>query len=239
MEYNRERYAYLGSSFTCRTGGFTDIRAGKGLRHGADRAAAGRLQQRRLARPVRSPRPAPAAQLPVHQRWQRGWTTDVPLQRSRARRRGQRPRRLDRDGYLDLVVCTGVSVRLLRNDTTKLNWLQVSVKGGMGFDHKEDGRAWSNAAGIGTRVTLTLGNETFTREVQSGKGSGCGNELIAHFGLGARRGRMTITVRFPSGREVTRALIEAQQRYEIRETDAATPTRPEQPPVGPTRGLGR
>jgi len=143
----------------------------------------------------------------------------------------------DRDGDLDLVVCTGGGVRLLRNDTTKQNWLQVAVRGGMAFEHADDGKVWSNASGIGTRVTLTIGAEKFTREIQSGKGSGCGNELIAQFGLGARRGRMTLNVRFPSGREVTRALIESEQRIEIRETDSAQP-RPEQPPTAPTRGLG-
>ncbi|MDQ3022965.1 MAG: CRTAC1 family protein [bacterium] len=145
----------------------------------------------------------------------------------------------DRDGDMDLLVCLGNSVRLLRNETSKQHWLQVHVEGGMKPGAAIEAKPWSNRAGIGTRVTLTVGGETFTREIQSGKGSGCGNELIAHFGLGGRKGRMSLTVRFPSGREVTRAIVNVDQRIEIREGDVAKekPQRPEAPPAQ-QRGLG-
>jgi hypothetical protein len=64
---------------------------------------------------------------------------------------------------------------------------------------------------------------------------------MAHFGLGQRSGRMTLTVRFPSGREVTRPLMTAKARLDIREYEPGTPTQPQQRPEQPPaveRGIG-
>jgi tetratricopeptide (TPR) repeat protein len=236
-----ERYGYLGSAFYMQDADvFHDVRESRGIRGTAltEPLLADFNNDGWLDLYVTSSGSGQRSFLYVND-GKGGWHDMTYLSSARVLGgQGSAAADFDRDGDLDLLVCTGGGVRLLRNDTTKQNWLQVSVKGGMGYDHADDGKVWSNAAGIGTRVTLSMGTEKFTREIESGKGSGCGNELIAQFGLGARRGRMTITVRFPSGREVTRALVDSQQRYEIRETDAAQPQRPQQPPAPPTRSIG-
>jgi hypothetical protein len=145
----------------------------------------------------------------------------------------------DRDGDLDLLVCTQDGVRLLRNDTAAQHWLQVRCTGGM---LERNGRgAFSNAAGIGAKVTLTTGGEQFSRCILSGKGSGCGNELIAHFGLAQRLGRMTITVEWPGGAKLSRPVTALNQRIEIRE-EVQPEAPPEPPPGAPERqrpGLSR
>jgi tetratricopeptide (TPR) repeat protein len=146
----------------------------------------------------------------------------------------------DRDGDLDLLVCSSGGVRLLRNDTPKQHWLQIEVGGAAGSGAPA-GDAWSNAAGIDARVELAVGGERFVREISSAKGSGCGNEMVAHFGLGQRSGRMTLTVRFPNGKEVTRPLMAHSDRLELREYERPSDAtkRPEQPPASPQRTIGR
>jgi hypothetical protein len=92
----------------------------------------------------------------------------------------------------------------------------------------------SNRAAIGARVSVVAEGLSMVREIQSGKGIGCGNELLAHFGLGQARGRISIVVRFPSGRTATRALVGGNQRLLFSEAgEAAAPVQPDPAPVPP------
>jgi len=134
----------------------------------------------------------------------------------------------DLDGDVDLAVAGPGGVRLLRNDSPPEQWLQVACLGGMPAARKAGAASdpgygrLSNGAAIGARITIGLGKTSLIREIQCGQGVGCGNELIAHFGLGGYRGRISVIVRFPSGRVATRALMEANQRLVIPEYEGPT-----------------
>jgi hypothetical protein len=129
----------------------------------------------------------------------------------------------DGDGDLDLAAGTGSGLRLLRNDSPKANWLMVRAIGGtITATPPEDGPPYSNATGIGTRVTLVTSAGPQLREIQSGTGTGCGNELVAHFGFGLGTSKsLELVVRFPSGRTVTRHLSDVNQVVIVSETEAA------------------
>lgn len=115
----------------------------------------------------------------------------------------------DRDGDADLLVASPDGVHLLRNDTPEQNWIEIEC---VGATTGRGQAGLSNRAGIGTRVRIVAAGLDMVREIQSGKGPGCGNELLAHFGLGTATGRVSIVVRFPSGRTATRAIVGANQR---------------------------
>ena len=91
----------------------------------------------------------------------------------------------DNDGDLDLL--TGG--RLFRNKGNDNSWLKVKVVGGAG----------SNTAGIGARVTVIAGENSYIREIEGGN-SGNQNDLVAHFGLGNWKDKVTVKIRFPSGK---------------------------------------
>jgi len=129
----------------------------------------------------------------------------------------------DRDGDLDLAISAGGRVKLLRNDSEPAGGLAVRCVGAAGTGIESDSGALSNAAGIGSRVTVKAGDLTMLREIQSGSGSGCGNELIAHFGLGTYAGEVTVQVRFPSGRELTLPLDGANRMLTVYESAALPP----------------
>jgi len=127
----------------------------------------------------------------------------------------------DGDGDLDLAVGSPEGLHLLRNDSPPADWLVVRLRGGMGLGAAADSDSpLSNAAGIGARVTVTTQAGVQLREIQSGGCTGCGNELIAHFGLGNQEGMLRVKVRFPSGRLATRVLKEVNQVVELSEAEA-------------------
>jgi len=101
----------------------------------------------------------------------------------------------DRDGDMDLIVCSGNSPRLLRNESQKLrrNWLEVKIVGSQ-----------SPSTGIGTKVIVqTPGAKGhWIREIRAGRGTGNQDEALAHFGLGENRGPFKVIVNYPSGTEV-------------------------------------
>ena len=114
----------------------------------------------------------------------------------------------DRDGDLDIAIASPSGLRLLRNDTATASWLQVDCRPASGA-----------ASAIGARVILEQGGQQQVREIQSGKGTGNGNEMVAHFGLGRQRGGGTVRVTFPSGRVVLHSLTGINQRIVVREAD--------------------
>lgn len=136
----------------------------------------------------------------------------------------------DNDGDLDLAVCTRDGLHLLRNDTPPQFWLQVDCSGS-----PPGAGVFSNRRAIGAVVTLQMGALTMRRDICSGSGLACGDSLRAHFGLGAKEGVCTLTVRFPSGREFSRALRTGSQRLQVSEDNglnspASEPPRADSPP---------
>ena len=130
----------------------------------------------------------------------------------------------DGDGDQDLAVGrVDGSVILLRNDSpADAHWLQVECVGGV-----EDGTG-SNRSGIGALVTvITPDGLARVAEIQSGTGTGCGNQLIAHFGLGDVTGPVEVSVRFPSGRLANLRVSKVDQLIVISEADASMPAPPE------------
>ena len=96
----------------------------------------------------------------------------------------------DNDGDTDLLVTQlNDSVTLLRNENPTLNnWLRLKLIG-----------TRSNRGGIGTRVTLTLGTESQTREVHRGYSYLSSNDPRLLFGLGERTVVDRLHIRWQSG----------------------------------------
>ena len=129
----------------------------------------------------------------------------------------------DGDGDLD-VACGGIGgIVLLRNDTPAGNWLEVVCAGARTDSSAHGDGTQSNRSGIGAHVVVTADGQSYLREIQSGRGIGSGDELIAHFGLGASTVSLQVQVTFPSGAVVTQELESANRRIIISELDA-TPT---------------
>ena len=113
----------------------------------------------------------------------------------------------DCDGRLDVAVAGNYGVRLFRNVTVSANqWLQVKLLG-----------TKSNRAAIGARVTVKTAAATQIREVGGGRGTGCQDSLVQHFGLGAMPGPVTVTVRWPGGE--TQRLTEVKTNRRITVTE--------------------
>ena len=110
----------------------------------------------------------------------------------------------DNDGDLDLST-SGI---LMRNRGNKNAWLKVKAVG--------DGE--SNDSAIGARITITVGDKSYVREVQAGN-SGNQNPLVAHFGLGAYDGPLEVQVRFPSGK-IVKQEADARTAIQIRESQS-------------------
>ncbi len=92
------------------------------------------------------------------------------------------------DGYLDMVSGGKVWINTL-GEKSKHNFLKVRLEGG--------GKC--NRSAVGSRVIVKAGGKTFTRQVEAGTGSGCQNDLTLHFGLGAEKGPLELTVHWAGG----------------------------------------
>jgi hypothetical protein len=137
----------------------------------------------------------------------------------------------DRDGDLDLLAASPDGVHLLRNDTPPQNWIEIEC---VGAAAGRGASGMSNRAAIGARVRIVAEGLDMLREIQSATGPGCGNELLAHFGLGQGKGRISIVVRFPSGRTATRAIVGGNQRLVFAEEgQGAAPVQPQPPAEQP------
>ena len=140
----------------------------------------------------------------------------------------------DNDGDLDLAIGSPSGMRLLRNDTPQSSnnhWLVVECVGSQTTSSRlgsifiepatvpdTEAAKLSNKSAIGARVTLRAGNSTQIREIQSGKGAGTGNQLIAHFGLGNYEGELELEIRFPSGVVVVKTIPSVNLKVVIQET---------------------
>jgi enediyne biosynthesis protein E4 len=95
------------------------------------------------------------------------------------------------DGFLDLVSGGKVWINTLseRQSTSKNHYLKVLLVG----------KNKCNRLGVGSRVVVKIGDQTFTRQVEAGTGSGAQNDLNLHFGLGAAQGSAEVTVHWAGG----------------------------------------
>ncbi|MEE4313453.1 MAG: ASPIC/UnbV domain-containing protein, partial [Desulfofustis sp.] len=109
----------------------------------------------------------------------------------------------DNDGDLDIVFGDGIrwggtltdpprTLAVFRNNGTANNWLMITLEG-----------TRSNRSAIGAKVYLsaTIRGETVQqmREVSSGSGHSCQNDLRVHFGLGDAALVELIRIEWPSG----------------------------------------
>ena len=125
----------------------------------------------------------------------------------------------DADGDPDFfVVNYGERTLLLRNTNTDVlhhHWLIVDlVGGGVGF---------SNANGIGARVSVTAGGVTQHYEVRSGSSLGGGEDIGAYFGLGTSDVVTQIAVTWPTGITQTLNNVAGDQRMTIVEDTSPLP----------------
>ena len=124
--------------------------------------------------------------------WNRGdgTFTEVRLEGQHAVSRGTLFGDYDNDGDIDVLVTQlNDKVTLLQNESgTHHNWFRLKLVGSR-----------SNRDGIGARVTLTLGDESQTREVHVGYSYLSSNDPRLLFGLGERTVVDRLQVRWQSG----------------------------------------
>jgi len=96
----------------------------------------------------------------------------------------------DNDGDMDILILNlNARPRLLRNDGGNRNhWLMIHAIG-----------TQSNRDGIGTRIHLTAGGKTQTRDITSSSGYLSQSDYRAHFGLGTLDRAERIELHWPSG----------------------------------------
>lgn len=115
---------------------------------------------------------------------------------------------LDNDGDIDVVVLnTRQMPTLLRNDlSSDQHWIQINLKG-----------AQSNKFGIGAKVKVYAGDQTFVDEVHSGRGYQSHYGTRLHFGLGAQDSIQQIEVHWPGGEKEAFQNIPTDQIIELTE----------------------
>ena len=115
---------------------------------------------------------------------------------------------LDNDGDLDVVVLNTRQIpTLLRNDhSSGQHWIQVKLRG-----------TQSNKFGIGAKVKVIAGDQTFVDEVHSGRGYQSHYGTRLHFGLGAQASIKHIEVHWPGEAKETFQNIPTDQIIELTE----------------------
>ncbi len=119
-----------------------------------------------------------------------GTFAEVQLEEQYAVSRGILFGDYDNDGDTDLLITQlNGTVTLLQNESaTSNNWLRLKLIG-----------TRSNRDGIGTRVTLTLGDESQTREVHAGSSYLSSNDPRLLFGLGEQTVVDRLRIHWQSG----------------------------------------
>jgi len=95
----------------------------------------------------------------------------------------------DLDGDLDLIVGAKRQIYLFVNQGNKNHWIQLALKGSK-----------SNLSGIGSRITVDYEGHCQIIEVNGGHGFGCQDSMIVHFGLGAYKNKVNVSIQWPDGR---------------------------------------
>lgn len=96
---------------------------------------------------------------------------------------------VDLDGDLDLLIGGKEQPHLFINQGNNNHWLGLRLAG-----------KHCNGTAIGARVTLDYGGMSQIREVSGGRGRACQDDMVVHFGLGSYSGRMSVSLRWPDGR---------------------------------------
>lgn len=91
----------------------------------------------------------------------------------------------DNDGDLDLIS----GGQLFQNQGGKNKSVTVRLQG--------DGKDINRSA-IGAQVRITIGEKTYTRQVEAGTGEGNQNDLALHFGLGSHDGPVELRITWPN-----------------------------------------
>ncbi|MGZ0710040.1 CRTAC1 family protein [Coraliomargarita sp. W4R53] len=102
------------------------------------------------------------------------------------------------DGFMDLFIAGS----LFENQGNNYNWLKVKLRG--------DGSEINRSA-IGAQVRIQLGEETLSRQVETGTGTGNQNDLILHFGLGQHEGPFDLEIFWPDGSQSTQEVDDSNQ----------------------------
>lgn len=112
----------------------------------------------------------------------------------------------DNDGDLDaLILNLNNRARLLCNDGGNRNhWLLIDVRG-----------TKSNRDAIGTRIRVTAGGLTQTRDVISSSGYLSQSDRRAHFGLAKHEKAEKVEIRWPTGETTTLTDVEANQILKV------------------------
>jgi len=123
---------------------------------------------------------------------------------------------LDGDGDRDVVVVNidaklrgdraGLPTVLVNEGGNANHWLRVRLRG-----------TKSNRDGIGAKIRLTTGDETWFAEVGSSPSYLCSTEAAVHFGLGARETVERLEVTWPSGAVQVLENVAADRRLTITE----------------------
>jgi hypothetical protein len=136
---------------------------------------------------------------------------------------------LDGDGALDLVVNNVDDEAFVYRNNARLllkqnHYLQVSLTGeGM------------NRFGIGSKVTLRNGKQTFYQELEPTRGFQSSVDYVLTFGLGSIDTVKTVNVDWPDGRTSSLENVAANQRIIIKQSEAsragslAPPSKPVRP----------
>jgi len=117
---------------------------------------------------------------------------------------------VDDDGDLDLVA-HGLYV----NQSDEGHFLKVKLTGGA---TPGVAAGLSNRDAIGAWVRIVEGQNVQVRQVEGGKGTGCQNGRVLHFGLNEAVKVDTLTVHWPSGKVTEMVDVAADQTLELTES---------------------
>jgi len=117
----------------------------------------------------------------------------------------------DGNGEMDFVVThlDAPSALLLNQTNAGNHWLQLQLVGTI-----------TERDGIGARVRVRVGDQTFTEWVTAGDGYLCSNENIECFGLGASRQVDSIEIHWPTGEPQVFHDLPVDRRWLIVEGEA-------------------
>jgi hypothetical protein len=116
----------------------------------------------------------------------------------------------DHDGRVDVAVTSmDGPIELWWNRSPTQHWLELKLVG-----------TRSNRSAIGAEVTLKTAARTQKRCVTSSVGYASSSDLTVHFGLGIER-KGTVEVLWPSGTVQKLGEVEADQRLQVKEPQAA------------------
>ena len=110
----------------------------------------------------------------------------------------------DGDGDLDLFV-SGAVGKLFANSGNDNHWIGFRLEGDA-----------CNATGISARVTIDMGGRSQVREVPCGRGI-FQDDMAVHFGLGAEKGRVNASIRWPNGKSVFLTNLKPDRYHTVKE----------------------